>query len=93
MSVNSFGRMFRVTTWGKSHGPALDAVVDGCPPGVKAQVEAEKQRYRAEAPNIKLDIDIDAMTPGDRKAAESVLTRALERLGAQGGVSKTKAAE
>ena len=34
MSVNSFGRMFRVTTWGESHGPALGATVDGCPPGV-----------------------------------------------------------
>ena len=31
MSVNSFGRMFRFTTWGESHGPALGAVVDGCP--------------------------------------------------------------
>ena len=34
MSMNSFGHMFRVTTWGESHGPALGAVVDGCPPGV-----------------------------------------------------------
>jgi chorismate synthase len=35
MSVNSFGRVFRVTTWGESHGPALGAVVDGCPPGLE----------------------------------------------------------
>ncbi|QIK39552.1 chorismate synthase [Pontivivens nitratireducens] len=34
MSLNSFGHMFRVTTWGESHGPALGATVDGCPPGV-----------------------------------------------------------
>ncbi|MGY3438956.1 MULTISPECIES: chorismate synthase [unclassified Marinovum] len=34
MSYNTFGRMFRVTTWGESHGPALGATVDGCPPGV-----------------------------------------------------------
>ena len=34
MSVNSFGRIFTVTTWGESHGPALGATVDGCPPGV-----------------------------------------------------------
>lgn len=34
MSFNSFGHMFRVTTWGESHGPALGATVDGCPPGV-----------------------------------------------------------
>ena len=34
MSVNTYGRVFRVTTWGESHGPALGATVDGCPPGV-----------------------------------------------------------
>ncbi len=35
MSMNSFGHLFRVTTWGESHGPALGATVDGCPPGVE----------------------------------------------------------
>ncbi len=34
MSFNTFGRVFRFTTWGESHGPALGAVVDGCPPGI-----------------------------------------------------------
>ena len=34
MSMNTFGHLFRVTTWGESHGPALGATVDGCPPGV-----------------------------------------------------------
>jgi len=34
MSMNSFGHLFRITTWGESHGPALGAVVDGCPPNV-----------------------------------------------------------
>jgi chorismate synthase len=34
MSFNTFGHIFRVTTWGESHGPALGATVDGCPPGV-----------------------------------------------------------
>jgi len=34
MSFNTYGRVFRVTTWGESHGPALGATVDGCPPGV-----------------------------------------------------------
>jgi chorismate synthase len=32
MSANSFGTLFRVSTWGESHGPAIGAVVDGCPP-------------------------------------------------------------
>ena len=34
MSFNTFGHVFRVTTWGESHGPALGATVDGCPPGI-----------------------------------------------------------
>ena len=34
MSWNSFGRVFRFTTWGESHGPALGVVIDGCPPGL-----------------------------------------------------------
>ena len=44
MSFNTFGRMFRVTTWGESHGPALGATVDGCPPGVPID-EAMIQRW------------------------------------------------
>lgn len=35
MGGNTFGRLFRVTTWGESHGKALGAVIDGCPPGIK----------------------------------------------------------
>ena len=34
MSLNTYGHLFRVTTWGESHGPALGATVDGCPPGI-----------------------------------------------------------
>jgi chorismate synthase len=40
MSLNSFGHLFRVTTWGESHGPALGATVDGCPPGVPIDAAA-----------------------------------------------------
>ncbi|MFT4150309.1 MAG: chorismate synthase [Paracoccaceae bacterium] len=39
MSFNTFGHLFRVTTWGESHGPALGATVDGCPPGVALSEE------------------------------------------------------
>ncbi len=39
MSHNTFGHLFRVTTWGESHGPALGCVVDGCPPGLPLRVE------------------------------------------------------
>jgi chorismate synthase len=34
MSHNTFGHLFRVTTWGESHGAAIGSVVDGCPPGI-----------------------------------------------------------
>ena len=44
MSHNSFGHLFRVTTWGESHGPALGAVVDGCPPRIEIS-EAEIQHW------------------------------------------------
>lgn len=51
MSGNTFGRMFRVTTFGESHGPGLGAVVDGCPPGL-ALSEAD------------LMVDLDRRRPG-----------------------------
>ena len=35
MSFNTFGKIFRFTTWGESHGPAIGCVVDGCPPNIK----------------------------------------------------------
>ncbi len=44
MSHNTFGHLFRVTTWGESHGPALGCVVDGCPPGL-ALTEAMIQHW------------------------------------------------
>ncbi len=39
MSDNSFGTLFRVTTWGESHGPAIGCVVDGTPPGIPLNEE------------------------------------------------------
>jgi chorismate synthase len=44
MSVNSFGRLLRFTSWGESHGPAIGAIVDGCPPGL-ALSEADIQPW------------------------------------------------
>ncbi|MBW1917602.1 MAG: chorismate synthase [Deltaproteobacteria bacterium] len=49
MGGNTFGQIFRVTTWGESHGPALGAVIDGCPPKLPlaaADIEAELSRRR-----------------------------------------------
>jgi chorismate synthase len=44
MSHNTFGHMFRVTTWGESHGPAIGCVIDGCPPRIPL-TEADIQPY------------------------------------------------
>jgi chorismate synthase len=54
MSYNTFGHMFRVTTFGESHGPAIGCVVDGCPPGIPL-TEADIQK------------DLDRRRPGQSK--------------------------
>lgn len=49
MSHNTFGHLFRVTTFGESHGPAIGCVVDGCPPGLAiedAMIQADLDRRR-----------------------------------------------
>ena len=54
MSWNTFGRVFRFTTWGESHGPSIGAVLDGCPPGL-ALSEGDIQPF------------LDARKPGQSK--------------------------
>ncbi len=54
MSHNTFGHLFRVTTFGESHGPALGCVIDGCPPGIRFRV-ADIQR------------DLDRRRPGQSR--------------------------
>ena len=49
MSYNTFGKIFRFTTWGESHGPAIGCVVDGCPPNIPIkerdiQIELDKRK-------------------------------------------------
>ncbi len=51
MAGNSIGQLFRVTTFGESHGPALGAIVDGCPPGMALSAE-------------DLQVDLDRRKPG-----------------------------
>ena len=49
MSGNSFGKMFSVTTFGESHGPAIGCVIDGCPPGMllsEADIQPELDRRK-----------------------------------------------
>ena len=49
MSFNTFGKLFRFTTWGESHGPAIGCIVDGCPPNIglkeqDIQIELNKRK-------------------------------------------------
>ena len=49
MSFNTFGKLFRFTTWGESHGPAIGCIVDGCPPNINLkeqdiQIELNKRK-------------------------------------------------
>ena len=55
MAGNSIGSVFKVTTWGESHGPALGAIIDGCPAGIpltKANIQKELNRRKPKNPNI-----------------------------------------
>ena len=54
MSFNTFGHMFRVTTFGESHGVAIGCVVDGCPPGIKLTV-------------ADIQLDLDRRRPGQSR--------------------------
>ena len=54
MSFNTFGKIFRFTTWGESHGPAIGCVIDGCPPNIAL---SEKE----------IQLDMDRRRPGKSK--------------------------
>ena len=54
MSFNTFGKLFRFTTWGESHGPAIGCVVDGCPPNI---IISEKE----------IQLELDKRKPGQSK--------------------------
>jgi len=50
MAGNTFGTLFRVTTWGESHGRAIGAVIDGCPPGIELTPEIIQQEMDKRRP-------------------------------------------
>jgi len=50
MAGSTFGKVFRVTTWGESHGSALGAVIDGCPPGMELDVRDIQQDMERRRP-------------------------------------------
>ena len=50
MSFNTFGKIFRFTTWGESHGPAIGCVVDGCPPNIKLSIDEIQKELNKRKP-------------------------------------------
>uniref|UniRef100_UPI0040478C0C chorismate synthase n=1 Tax=Yoonia sp. TaxID=2212373 RepID=UPI0040478C0C len=52
MSMNTFGHLFRFTTWGESHGPALGATIDGCPPNVPIDAGMIQQWLNKRRPGL-----------------------------------------
>ena len=55
MSFNTFGKFFRFTTWGESHGPAIGCVVDGCPPNVALkQEDIQRELNKGNQDNLSL---------------------------------------
>ena len=49
MSFNTFGKIFRFTTWGESHGPAIGCVIDGVPPNIsisESEIQSDMDRRR-----------------------------------------------
>ena len=48
--MNTFGHVFRVTTWGESHGPAIGCVIDGCPAGLKIDEEFIRREMERRRP-------------------------------------------
>ena len=54
MAGSTFGRLFCVTTWGESHGPALGAVIDGCPPGIALTPEYIQKDLERRRPGKRL---------------------------------------
>ena len=54
MPGNTFGCLFRITTWGESHGPALGVTIDGCPPGIELSPEDIQRDLDRRSPGKKL---------------------------------------
>jgi len=56
MSINRFGHLLTMTTWGESHGPAIGAVVDGCPPGLELSEQWIQQWLQKRRPGTSAQV-------------------------------------
>ena len=65
---NSFGNVYRITTWGESHGNSLGVVIDGCPPGIEINMDFIQHELDRRRPGQS-----DVATP--RKESDTVHIR------------------
>ncbi len=70
---NTFGRLFRVTTWGESHGPATGVVIDGCPPGLRLDLDLIRRDLARRRPGQS------PLTSGRKEPDEVRVLSGLER--------------
>ncbi|MCR4626360.1 MAG: chorismate synthase, partial [Treponema sp.] len=70
MSGNTYGTLFKVTTFGESHGAALGAVVDGCPAGLEISVERIQQELNRRRPGASADGKLNASVTARKEADE-----------------------
>ena len=59
MSFNTFGKLFRFTTWGESHGPAIGCIVDGCPPNITLKEQDIQIELVSSQSNFQTEISAD----------------------------------
>src|SRR5665647_804030 len=91
--MNTWGRLFRVTTWGESHGPATGAVIDGCPAGLRItpediQKELDRRRpgqssvttQRSESDTAQILSGIFETRRSERRSPLSYKTKMLVRV-------------
>ncbi len=96
MSHNTFGHLFRVTTWGESHGPALGCVVDGCPPGIRlteADIQPWLDRRRPQPPVTVSEVLVTATkrVRNQRQLAVAVTAIPRDELAATGSTDAGEA--
>src|SRR3989338_2320492 len=73
MASNSFGNLFRITTWGESHGKAVGVVIDGCPAGLALSAEDINQELSRRAPGKN-----DYTTPRQEKDQAEIYSGIFE---------------
>ena len=62
MSFNTFGKIFRFTTWGESHGPAIGCVIDGCPPNIPVYLKEIFRKIWIGEDRVNLNLPLKEMS-------------------------------